>query len=66
MQLEFGRVDTWAGDVVEVRYRADLNKGKLTYKFYPIAISVIPRLPGLRRIKFYDDKMKLVKTVEVQ
>jgi hypothetical protein len=65
-KLEFNRVDTKAGNFVEVSYKADLNKGKLTYKFYPIAISLIPRLHGVQRVKFYDDKMKLVKTVEVK
>jgi hypothetical protein len=65
-KLEFNRVDTKAGNFVEVSYRVDLNKGKLTYKFYPIAISVIPRLQGVQRVKFYDGKMKLVKTVEVK
>ena|ERR1044071_513407 len=64
-KLSFKRVDTKAGDFIEAYCSMDLNKGKLSYKFFPIAVATIPKYPGVKKVNFYNDHMRLIKSVEI-
>ncbi|WP_276131874.1 hypothetical protein [Polluticoccus soli] len=65
-KLSFKRVDTKAGDFIEAYCNLDLYKGTVNYKFYPMALAVIPKYPGIKKVNFYNDKTRLIKSVEIK
>jgi|SRR5690606_4728052 hypothetical protein len=56
-----------AGLKLEIYCQLDLNKGKIPYTWYPIAVAAIPRYLHVREIHFYDEKnKKLLKKVKLK
>ncbi len=63
-KLSFDKVDMKAGNFIEVYCSSKINKGKLTYTTYPIAVCAIPKYKGITKLNFYNYKtMKLIQTV---
>lgn len=64
-KLGFKKVDK-AGDFMDAYCELELNKGKLPYKFFPVAVAVIPKYHGVRKVNFYNDTRRIIRTVEVK
>jgi hypothetical protein len=65
-KLSFDKVDTKAGNFMEVYYTAKLNLGKLTYTTHPVAVCAIPKYKGVQKVNFYNSDKRLIKSVEVK
>lgn len=65
-KLSFKQIDTKAGDFIEAYFYADLYKGTVNYKFYPLAMAIIPKYTGVKKVNFYNENMRLIKSVEVK
>ena len=65
-KLSFDRINMKAGNFVEVYCTTKLNLGRLTYTATPVAVCTIPIYPGVEKVKFYNDDMRLIKAVDVK
>lgn len=65
-KLSFKHIDTKAGDFIEAYCHLDLYKGTVNYKFHPMAIAIIPKYTGIKRVNFYNDNIRLIKSVEIK
>jgi len=65
-RLIFKNADTKAGNFVEVYCDINTNVGTATYTAYPIAACAIPKYPGMAKMNFYDQRMRLLASVPVK
>ncbi|MCD6065139.1 MAG: hypothetical protein K0R82_3050 [Flavipsychrobacter sp.] len=65
-KLSFKKVDTRAGNFIEAYCDLELYKGTLSYQFFPMALALVPKYAGVRKVNFYKDNLRLIKSVDVK
>lgn len=65
-KLSFDRVDARAGNFIEVYCNIQQRGGKLPYTTYPLSVCAIPKYADVKKLRFYNNKMRLIETVDVK